>query len=255
MANQSTQVQAHDDWDTHWDQYAESASQNPAQTMRHELVLEALGRPTERLLDIGSGQADFLTRARSRGMANEYAGFEMSESGVALGRKKFPAAKFVQVNLFSPPPEAAAFEGWATAAVCTDVIEHVDDPVAFLTAARKYLAPGARLVLTVPGGPMSAFDKHIGHRRHYTRELAKKTLEEAGFTVDETRMAGFPFFNLYRLMVIARGQKLIREVESGEMARGQNRTAKLAMRAFDALFRMNTSDSRYGWQVVALARA
>ena len=27
--------------------------------------------------------------------------------------------------------------------------------------------PPAPLVVTVPGGPMSAFDHHIGHRRHY----------------------------------------------------------------------------------------
>jgi hypothetical protein len=38
----------------------------------------------------------------------------------------------------------------------------------------QYMAEGCRLVITVPG-PMSAFDKHIGHRKH----LAPPEIENA----------------------------------------------------------------------------
>ncbi|MBK6696390.1 MAG: class I SAM-dependent methyltransferase [Myxococcales bacterium] len=259
MAEASGADEQRDDWNDHWDRYAESASLNPAQTMRHELILDALRSggariPTARLLDVGSGQGDFLVRANQSGLANEYAGFELSASGIRIASAKVPGAKFVRVDLYNPPPEAEAFKGWATAAVCSDVIEHVDDPVAFLRALKGYLAPDARLVLTVPGGPRSAFDVHIGHRRHYTRELARDTLQSAGFDVESVNMAGFPFFNAYRLLVILRGKKLVKDVESGEMGKGGSGLAKLVMGAFDGLFPYNARDSRFGWQVVAVAR-
>jgi hypothetical protein len=109
------------------------------------------------------------------------------------------------------------------------------------------------LVITVPGGPMSAFDKEIGHRRHFTKESITSVLTEAGFSVDKVYLSGFPFFNLYRLAVIARGEKLATDFatdERGLMAK----TAALAMRVFRYLLPLCFDNSPWGWQVVALAR-
>src|SRR5262245_157901 len=178
-----------DDWDSHWRAYSDAASANPAQMMRHELVFALLAEdrqdaPHARLLDIGCGQGDFLAGARSRALATEYAGIELSESGVTISRAKLPGVDISRVDLLAPPAGADRLRWWATAAVCTDVIEHVDDDVALLRAAKRFIAPAARLVVTVPGGPISAFDRHIGHRRHYSMERLHRALEDAGFTVD-----------------------------------------------------------------------
>ena len=73
-------------------------------------------------------------------------------------------------------------------------------------------------------------------------------LERAGLVV-ETAAAGFPTFNLYRLVVIARGQRLIDDVndEPGLLARA-------VMTVFQALLRVSLFDSPWGWQIVASAR-
>jgi len=63
---------------------------------------------------------------------------------------------------------ARVLVGWATDATCSEVLEHVDDPKRLMVRSRTLLAPGCRLVVTVPGGPMSCFARHIGHRRHFT---------------------------------------------------------------------------------------
>ncbi len=247
----------HDDWDAHWNRYAGSASENPAQVMRHALILRALRMerwPEDRLLDVGSGQGDFLAKASQAGAAGSYAGFELSEAGIRIAREKVPEAKLLQVNLFDPSDEARAFLRWATAAVCSDVIEHVDEPIEFLRALGDYLADGARLVITVPGGPMSAFDKHIGHRRHYTKALLGQTLAEAGFVVDQIWQAGFPFFNLYRLTVILRGRRLIADVESGGEGADASPLARFVMAVYRVLFKANLHQSPFGWQLVAIAR-
>ena len=246
-----------DNWDGHWDRYAESANLNPAQHMRHALILSALvedGEVVERLLDVGSGQGDFLSTASQAGVAAAYAGLELSESGVRISRHKLPQAQILRVDLFNPSPESAAFEGWATAAVCSDVIEHVDDSVDFLHRLGRYLSDGAKLVITVPGGPMSAFDRHIGHRRHFSDQSVRQTLADSGFAVEKVWLAGFPFFNLYRLLVILRGRRLIADVESGNGGGAASGLARMAMSAFRLLFKFNLRSSPFGWQIVAIAR-
>jgi SAM-dependent methyltransferase len=247
----------HDNWNEHWDRYAAAASQNPAQQMRHALIAKLLrcgneGRVAQ-VLDIGSGQGDLMVKLRPLLPQAKLLGFELSASGVEISRKKMPDATFLVADLFRPPAELQDYAGWATDAVCSEVLEHVDSPVAFLRAARPYLADDARLVVTVPGGPMSAFDRHIGHRQHFTRALISSVLQEAGFAVERVYLSGFPFFNLYRALVIARGKKLAGDGEAGQ-AGFSLWLANTVMIVFRGLFRLNLMDSRLGWQVVAVAR-
>jgi hypothetical protein len=72
-------------------------------------------------------------------------------------------------------------------------------------------------------------------------------LRQAGFQVDRLYSAGFPFFNLFRLLIAWRGEKLIKSV-SGR----PSLIVRLAMWVFDLLFRFNLM--RWGWQSVAVAR-
>jgi hypothetical protein len=142
---------------------------------------------------------------------------------------------------------------WASHAVCSEVLEHVDSPEDFLRATRRYLAPGAQLIVTVPGGPMSAFDRHIGHRQHFTRESITATLQSAGFAVDRVYLSGFPFFNLYRMVVIARGKKLVADVDAASPGKSSG-LADAVMAMFRGLFGLNLLNSPFGWQVIAVAR-
>jgi SAM-dependent methyltransferase len=246
-----------DDWETHWERFASTASINPAQEMRFALVTKMLAKTGIaddcRILDIGSGQGDLLLKLNSWMPTATLAGVELSRRGAEISRKKVPEARIFVADLFNPPTEMEALVSWATHATCSDVDEHVDSPVQFLRAAGNYLSHGAVLVITVPGGPMSAFDRGIGHRRHFTRDSITSVLTDAGFSVDKVYLSGFPFFNLYRLLVIARGEKLALDFatdERGLMAK----TAGLAMRVFRYLLRFCIDDSPWGWQVVALAR-
>jgi len=245
------------DWHAHWRSYDKASTQNPGQQMRYQIaaqwLVEAARGGGLKFLDIGSGQGDLMQKVTPLLPGGEFLGVELSESGVEFSREKSPGATFIAADLFQPPDTLLPFKDWATHAVCCEVLEHVDDPAGFLSRARAYLKPGARLLVTVPGGPMSAFDRYIGHRQHFTRESIRAVLTEAGFEVNEVRMAGFPFFNLYRLTVIGRGEKLARDVKAG----GTGTASKLAeavMAAFRFLFRFNLSDSAFGWQVVAVAQ-
>jgi len=175
-----------DDWDQHWEAFAEAAARNPAQAYRRRLaakLLEAVGPPI-RLVDLGSGQGDFLGMAARRWPDAELLGVEPSRLGIAQSREKAPTARLELIDLLADTEIPDDLRGWATHALCSEVLEHVDDPCSLLASSRALLAPGCRLVVTVPGGPMSAFDRHIGHRRHFTPTALGRILEQAGYQVE-----------------------------------------------------------------------
>jgi trans-aconitate methyltransferase len=249
-------MDSRDDWNQHWDRYAETAARNPAQLMRHALITKIITKAdhlrSQTILDIGSGQGDLLVKLHKECPEAVLAGFELSAKGVEISRRKLPQASFHEVDLFNVTSEISRFENWATDAVCSEVLEHVDVPGTFLQAAAVYLKRGARLIVTVPGGPMSAFDRHIGHRQHFTSASIGALLGSSGFAVERVYLSGFPFFNVYRLMVILRGKRLVADGTSKTVAAGWLAKSMLAM--FGLLFRLNVTRSPFGWQVVAVAR-
>ena len=246
----SPQPAGRDDWNRHWDDYAFSAENNPAQRFRRQLILSSLAlrqaASTPRVLDIGSGQGDFAVDLLAACPGAKVLGLELSASGVEIATRKVPAAQFLQCDLTEPQEPPRSHRGWATYAVCSEVLEHLDNPRLLLVNAQAWMAPGCKLIVTVPGGPMSAFDRHIGHRKHYAPEELRCLLERAGFHVERASGAGYPFFDLYRRVVIARGSRLIEDV-----SRRPSPAARIAMGVFDALFRLNLRNR--GSQTFAIA--
>jgi SAM-dependent methyltransferase len=248
-----------DEWDRHWALYGEPAQGNPANNYRHRLIIGLLGHPDadDVVLDIGSGQGEFALLLHRAFPAATVRGIEYSAEGVQRATAAAVAAHapvvFAQRDLLHPAALGPDVRGRATLAVCSEVLEHVDNPSLLLHHASAYLAPGCRLVVTVPGGPRSAFDRHIGHRQHFGPASLRRLLEGAGFSVEYVARAGFPFFNLYRLAVIARGRRLISDLERGAEAEGAGAQGAV-LSFFERAFRLNVASTPFGWQMVAVAR-
>jgi SAM-dependent methyltransferase len=256
-------AEGRDEWDRHWALYGEPAEGNPANNYRHRLVMALLGHPGagDTIFDIGSGQGELAMLLQERFPEAAVKGIEYSAEGVQRARTAAEASalriEFILRDLLEPATVGPTLRSSATFAVCSEVLEHVDDPGLLLRNAAAYLAPGCRLVVTVPGGPRSAFDRHIGHRRHFAPAGLRHLLEGAGFEVEHVARAGFPFFNLYRLAVIARGRRLIADLERAASSDdgGAGATTQGAVLAFfDRAFRLNMASSPFGWQMVAVGR-
>jgi SAM-dependent methyltransferase len=240
-------------WDEYWPRHAEAARANPAQQYRRHLVRKLLDVPGDaagvRILDIGSGLGCQLVDLQHSYTGVAFMGLELSGSAIEIAQRRMPDARFLKRDLLHAGEPPDQFKGWATHAICEDVLEHVDDPLLLLRNATAYMHPGCRLVVTVPGGPMSAFDRYIGHRRHYSTKSLHAVLERAGFEVERVSGAGFPMFNLYRLVVILRGRRLI-----ADTAGGAGPLARLVMATFGLLFRLNLDSGSWGWQITAKCR-
>jgi 2-polyprenyl-3-methyl-5-hydroxy-6-metoxy-1,4-benzoquinol methylase len=88
--------------------------------------------------------------------------------------------------------------------VAIHVLEHVDDPVLVLERMRSWVAPGGRLLVTVPNAgsihrrigvelamlaradELNEADRNLGHRRVYDAARFRADVEAAGWRIDRT---------------------------------------------------------------------
>ena len=206
-----------DDWDQHWAEFGAAAEAGPTPKYRRRIILSILSAdPPKRLLEIGSGTGEFAEHFCARYPSSEYLGLELSRTGVEFSSHRVPGARFIQRDLLHPANLVSDLDFAATHAVCSEVLEHVDTPSTLLANAASYMAPGCKLIVTVPGGPMSVFYRRIGHRRHYTSREIAPILESAGFQVEKSYEAGFPFFNRFGKDHLARAL-----INNGKFARSE----------------------------------
>jgi hypothetical protein len=112
-----------------------------------------------------------------------------------------------------------------------DVIEHVDDDVATLRAARGAVGDGGLLIVTVPAYRWlwSGHDEVLGHRRRYTAGELRAAVERAGF-----RVLRVSYFNtlLFPLLAAVRAGKRVRGDRGHDLRRPPAPLNWLLERAF-----------------------
>jgi SAM-dependent methyltransferase len=154
-----------------------------------------------RLLELGCGSGNVLASLREFG---EAVGMDAHGELVAAGR-----ATGLDVRVGHLPDNLGVSPGWAEVVLLLDVIEHVDDDLATLCAARASVGEGGLLVVTVPAYQWlwSGHDEVLGHRRRYTAAELRAVVELADFTV--LRVS---YFNtlLFPLLLAARAWKRLR---------------------------------------------
>jgi SAM-dependent methyltransferase len=154
-----------------------------------------------RLLELGCGSGNVLASLSEFGEAVGMDGHgDLVSAARAAGLDARPGRL---------PDDLGVPQGWADVVLLLDVIEHVDDDLATLRAARTSVGEGGLLVVTVPAYQWlwSGHDEVLGHRRRYTAAKLRAAVERAGFTV--LRVS---YFNtlLFPLLLAARAAKRLR---------------------------------------------
>ncbi|MGH9443636.1 MAG: glycosyltransferase [Thermoanaerobaculia bacterium] len=107
------------------------------------------------------------------------------QEAVRVGSLKFP--------LDRPEIEDLLSERLDTA-ICSNVLEHIEDDRATLAQIREILQPGGRLILLVPAIPSlyGTLDRELHHFRRYSRPELESKLLQAGFQIEEMRFVNRP---------------------------------------------------------------
>lgn len=108
------------------------------------------------VVDVGMGPGIALNELLRGSHPTTIAGFDFSARAIEVARAAMPEGEFSTRDIFSDPP-ADQFD----VVICTEVLEHLQDPGSALRTIAGLAMPGGTLVLTVPDGRLDFSEKHI----------------------------------------------------------------------------------------------
>lgn len=170
---------------------------------RSDLLRAALephvGRP-QRLLDVGSADGPSVSWLH----ADQHVSVDLDPRGLTPGLAACASA-------LSLPFRDGLFD-----TVCAfDVVEHCEPESRALAEFRRVLAPGGRLLLSVPAYEWAWTDHDVkaGHHRRYTRPRLVAAVESAGFTVSR---ATYAFAGVFPMFAAERVSRRLRRSSPGD---------------------------------------
>jgi ubiquinone/menaquinone biosynthesis C-methylase UbiE len=114
------------------------------------------------LLEVGCGEGRGIDLLLPR--VASFSAIDKIASVVEVLKKKYPTANFVSGNI---PPFAAFGDNSFDCIVSFQVIEHIQDDVAYLKEIHRVLKPGGFALITTPNRPLS-LSRNPWHIREYT---------------------------------------------------------------------------------------
>lgn len=141
-----------------------------------EEQIAAFIAPETHALDFGAGIGEFAQRLHKRGIAVDC---------VELDDDQRAHMETIGLHCFRSIEEAPN----QRRIYSLNVLEHIEDDVAALEMLHGKLESGGKLLLYVPAFMclFTAFDKHVGHHRRYTRGELMRKVAQAGFRVEHCR--------------------------------------------------------------------
>ena len=202
-----------------------------------------------RLLDAGAGQQRYREHCgHLRYVSQDFAEYRPEESAAGLHMARWDYGRLDIVSDITAIPAAdASFD----AILCTEVFEHLPDPLAAIREFARLLCPGGQLLLTAPFLSLTHFAPHH-YASGFNRYFYETHLVRHGFRVDEICANG----NYFELL----GQELRRlpglaERYSGvRLAWYERGVLRLALGLLARLSRRDTGSAEtacYGWHVRA----
>lgn len=169
------------------------------------------------LLEIGCGAGTLLYELSARGFACE--ALETSPSALEIAR---------HVNGSNVTFHGAPMPNWGNRfdyLFAFEVLEHIEDDRAALTAWRSWIKPGGLMLMSVPAHmkKWTVSDTWAGHFRRYERSPLVEMITASGFTVEHCENYGFPLANIISpLRAWVHNRDLASRADMEQAGRGYN---------------------------------
>jgi 2-polyprenyl-3-methyl-5-hydroxy-6-metoxy-1,4-benzoquinol methylase len=213
-------------------------------------IIEQYGnlKPGDTILDIGCGTGAILKELSEK---YNVVGIDMSPLAVEYSKKR-GLEHVYQMTAEEFPRDKFNVK----AALLLDVIEHIDDDISVLNAAREIVGPEGRVIITVPAYPWmwSAHDVLHHHKRRYTAESLRAALAKAGL-----EPVKFTFYNTLLFPLAAAKKFMDRKKEASVSSTKLDKPSPLVNALFKAVFSSERSivpnvDLPFGVSLLAVAR-
>jgi glycosyltransferase involved in cell wall biosynthesis len=176
------------------DLYKDSYGKNYLNTMTGTPAylnwLVSLVRPQlgDRVVELGAGLGSLSGMLMGKRL--RYVAGEKDPLSLHSLRNRFLRTPNVEVRELSAddPASFAGLEGQFDTALLLKTLEYTQRPEDALQQMRLCLAPGGKLILSVPqGAALNSLDRGMGYQHRFTLERLQALLSQSGFTLVETR--------------------------------------------------------------------
>ena len=153
----------------------------------------------DHVLDVGCGEGVFIAFCAGRGAEVTYADIDAARIEAVTARLQGSKARATHplVSDANPLPLPDAY---ADKVIGMEVMEHVDDPAAFLRELVRVGKPGALYLLSVPDAASERVQQHLAPPGHFekpnhinifSREDFERLVTEAGLVIEHRAYYGF----------------------------------------------------------------
>ncbi len=153
----------------------------------------------DRMIDVGCGDGGNLNFGVLRGA--EVVGVDIDPNALADARERVTPNIEGELSLHTAGAEHVPLpDGWATRVVCTEVLEHVEDPAAVMAELVRIVQPGGLLLITVPDEVGEGILRHVAdpsyfrapnHIRVFTRPEFADLVRNSGLDILDHTTYGF----------------------------------------------------------------
>ncbi len=171
---------------------------SPIHALRKSLLLRLVppGREGYRCLDIGCGTGEYIGPLIDMGYRVD--GVDISPYAIAQAEKDLTAEKrpffrgiVASLETFTPDQKFDLI-------LCSEVLEHLEEPLALLQRMMRWIKEGGGFLITVPADPSlwSEEDVIAHHIRRYTEAQLKVLLADASLRPELFWCYGYPSLRL-----------------------------------------------------------
>ena len=154
-----------------------------------------------RVLEVGCGTG--IVTAHLRGLGHNVIGVELGRPTRGLHAVEH---LLLGTDVFDIPAEQRSSY---TVLALFDVLEHLEDPAAFLRRLLEHYPNAGTVVVTVPARQelWTSFDEHYGHHRRYDRRMVRDLFAAAGLGTVSVRYFFHTLYPAIALNNLLRGRK------------------------------------------------
>jgi 2-polyprenyl-3-methyl-5-hydroxy-6-metoxy-1,4-benzoquinol methylase len=232
-------------YDRFWEDVPDYARYNPGARHRRRLILRAIGlSPYRSVLDVGCGDGTLLRQVRRvRPDIADWAGVDLSVTQVERNKSRFADVAFYALDI-----QKGALDRTFDLVLCSEVIEHLDDPIAAIHHLAAMVSPDGRLVLTCPTGTIHATERHFHHVQHPTRRWLEHETASAGLRVVALQCWGWPLYGLLKWATNVNADWALRNFAGGRYSAA----AKVVSNALYWTNFLNKPDDARGCQLIGV---